>query len=330
MCEHHEQPTSSPIARRTLIRGAGGLLIGGGLVTATAATASAATSQNGWTAGYSNQIPLSALVVGPADFPAGVRTGQVHTILGYVASRMHNEVEALVDGWCWGHAYREISGSTTLSNHASGTAIDINAPRHPLGASGTFSSTQVSRIRSILTYCEGVVRWGGDYSTRKDEMHFEINVPPGDSRLTTLVNKITGGTYSTTQTWTTVQRGASGFRVTAIQHLLRARGYSLTVDGSFGAITEGKVIAFQQSRGLVADGIVGPKTWGALVITCKEGSTGEAVIAIQKLLTYRGYSLTADGSFGPITESKVVAFQNSRNLYPDGIVGPVTWSRLTV
>ena len=70
-----------------------------------------------------------------------------------------DEVEALVDGWCWGHAYREISGSTTLSNHASGTAIDINAPRHPLGASGTFSSTQVSRIRSILSWSFIVLGW---------------------------------------------------------------------------------------------------------------------------------------------------------------------------
>ncbi|MDV3221298.1 peptidoglycan-binding protein [Intrasporangium sp.] len=331
MCEHHEEVARPSVARRTLIRGAGGLLLGGGLVTASATAASAATSQNGWPAGYSSQIPLSRLVVGPADFPAGVRTGQVHTILGYVARRMHNEVEALVDGWCWGHAYRPISGSTTLSNHSSGTAIDINAPRHPLGAAGTFSSTQVSRIRSILSYCDGVVRWGGDYSTRKDEMHFEINVRPGDARLTTLVNKINGGSsYETNETWTTVRRGASGFRVTAIQHLLRARGYSLTVDGSFGSITESKVISFQRSRGLVADGIVGPKTWGALVITCQQGSTGQAVVAIQKLLTYRGYSLTADGSFGSITKSKVVAFQQSRRLYPDGIVGRVTWSRLTV
>jgi hypothetical protein len=336
MCEHHDPAappsvTEQPVARRTLIRGAGGLLLGGGLLTTTATSASAATSQNGWTAGYSNQIPISTLLVGPADFPAGVRTGQVHTILGYVARRMHNEVEALVDGWCWGHAYREISGSTMLSNHASGTAIDINAPRHPLGASGTFSSTQVSRIRSILSYCDGVVRWGGDYASRKDEMHFEINVRPGDSRLSSLVNKIGGTGYQTNETWTTVQRGASGFRVTAIQHLLRARGYSLTVDGSFGSITEGKVKAFQQSRGLVADGVVGPKTWAALVITCQRGSSGEAVTAIQKLLRNRGWSLAVDGSFGSATEGAVIAFQRSRGLYPDGVVGGrVTWSRLTV
>jgi len=37
------------------------------------------------------------------------------------------------------------------------------------------------------------------------------------------------------------------------------------VDGIFGAATRVAVIAFQKSRGLVADGIIGPKTWAALL-----------------------------------------------------------------
>ncbi|EWT05045.1 peptidoglycan-binding protein [Intrasporangium chromatireducens Q5-1] len=331
MCDTHEPSAPASVARRTLLRGAGGLVLAGGLVASGATAAQAATSQNGWSAGSSSQIPISGLTVSAASFPAGVRSGQVHTILGYVARRFNSEVEALVSGWCWGHNYRAISGSTTLSNHASGTAIDVNAPRHPLGATGTFSSTQRTRIHAILAYCDGVVRWGGDYSGRKDEMHFEINVRPGDPRLAALVTKIGGGGGggSTTVVWTTVQRGASGFRVVAIQHLLRHRGYSLTVDGSFGPTTESKVIAFQTSRGLVGDGVVGPKTWSALVVTCERGAAGQAVVAIQKTLTHRGYSLAADGSFGPATESKVVAFQTSRGLVGDGIVGPKTWAKLT-
>src|SRR6476661_1168439 len=192
MCELHE--TASPsVGRRTLLRGAGGLLIGGGLLSATATAAQAATSQNGWSAGSSSVVPLSTLSVGAATFPAGVRRGDVHVVLGYVARRFDREVEALVKGWCWGHSYRAISGSTTLSNHSSGTAIDLNAPRHPLGRSGTFTATQRSHIRSILDACNGVVRWGGDYSGRKDEMHFEINVRPGDARLAALAKRLGGG-----------------------------------------------------------------------------------------------------------------------------------------
>ncbi|MGO4601853.1 peptidoglycan-binding protein [Terrabacter sp. 2YAF2] len=332
MFELHE--TASPsVGRRTLLRGAGGLLIGGGLVAATATAAQAATSQNGWSAGSSAVVPLDALSVGAATFPAGVRRGDVHVVLGYVARRFDREVEALVKGWCWGHSYRVISGSTSLSNHSSGTAIDLNAPRHPLGKSGTFSATQRSHIRSILNSCNGVVRWGGDYSGRKDEMHFEINVRPGDARLAALAKRIGGGGGGAPApapiTWTTVKRGASGFRVTAIQHLLRHHGYTLTVDGAFGPTTQSRVISFQHARSLAADGVVGPKTWSALVVTVKRGSSGQAVVAAQKLLTHRGHALTADGVFGAMTATKTQAFQQSRHLTADGVVGARTWAALT-
>ena len=335
MCELHE--TASPsVDRRTLLRGAGGLLIGGGLVAATATAAQAATSQNGWSAGSSAVVPLDTLSVGAATFPAGVRRGDVHVVLGYVARRFDREVEALVKGWCWGHSYRVISGSTSLSNHSSGTAIDLNAPRHPLGKSGTFTATQRSHIRSILNSCNGVVRWGGDYSGRKDEMHFEINVRPGDARLAALAKRIGdggggggGAPAPAPIAWTTVKRGASGFRVTAIQHLLRQHGYSLTVDGAFGPTTQSRVISFQHAKGLAADGVVGPKTWSALVATVKRGSSGQAVVAAQKLLTHRGYALTADGVFGAVTATKTQAFQQSRRLTADGVVGAHTWAALT-
>ena len=331
MCELHET-TSPAVGRRTLIRGAGGLLIGGGLVAATATAAQAATSQNGWPAGSSSAVPLATLAVGAATFPAGVRRGDVHVVLGYVARRFDREVEALVKGWCWGHSYRVISGSTTLSNHSSGTAIDLNAPRHPLGTSGTFTATQRSHIRSILNSCNGVVRWGGDYSGRKDEMHFEINVRPGDARLAALAKRIGGGwrhAGARPIAWTTVKRGASGFRVTAIQHLLRQRGYTLTVDGAFGPTTQSRVISFQRAQGLAADGVVGPKTWSALVVTVKRGSSGQAVVAAQKLLTHRGYALTADGVFGAVTGDEDAGLPAVAGLTADGVVGARTWAMLT-
>jgi hypothetical protein len=62
-----------------------------------------------------------------------------------------------------------------LSCHASGTAIDYNAPRHPNGQSGTYKPAQVTEIRKILAEVGGVVKWGGDFHGTKDEMHFEIH-----------------------------------------------------------------------------------------------------------------------------------------------------------
>ncbi|GAA3900467.1 peptidoglycan-binding protein [Microbacterium invictum] len=63
----------------------------------------------------------------------------------------------------------------------------------------------------------------------------------------------------------TVKSGSTGAAVKALQTELRAAGYSLTVDGSFGAKTKAAVVAYQKAQRLTADGIVGAKTWGSLV-----------------------------------------------------------------
>jgi peptidoglycan hydrolase-like protein with peptidoglycan-binding domain len=62
----------------------------------------------------------------------------------------------------------------------------------------------------------------------------------------------------------TLRFGDSGESVRVLQRILRSNGYPVTVDGSFGALTESAVKAFQTRRGLVADGVVGPKTWREL------------------------------------------------------------------
>lgn len=63
----------------------------------------------------------------------------------------------------------------------------------------------------------------------------------------------------------TVRRGDSGPAVWTLQNALnRLPAYSVIVDSVFGAQTDAAVRAFQRARGLVVDGIVGPKTWGKL------------------------------------------------------------------
>ncbi|MGP2436106.1 protein kinase domain-containing protein [Streptomyces sp. JW3] len=77
-----------------------------------------------------------------------------------------------------------------------------------------------------------------------------------------------GYTAGWSGTWDfTVQRGDGGSQVRELQCLLRHL-HGITevgaVDGDFGPLTHGAVVAFQKGAGLAADGVVGPRTWQAL------------------------------------------------------------------
>ncbi|MDJ0660966.1 MAG: peptidoglycan-binding protein [Crocosphaera sp.] len=64
-----------------------------------------------------------------------------------------------------------------------------------------------------------------------------------------------------------LKKGARGDRVKALQDALRNKGFDPGLsDGIFGNGTESAVIAFQKSEGLLADGIAGPQTLGALAM----------------------------------------------------------------
>lgn len=60
----------------------------------------------------------------------------------------------------------------------------------------------------------------------------------------------------------------------------------------------------------------------------REGSTGADVVKLQTILNGQGQSLKTDGIFGPKTRAAVEAYQRSRGLVPDSIVGPHTWGSL--
>jgi peptidoglycan hydrolase-like protein with peptidoglycan-binding domain len=71
------------------------------------------------------------------------------------------------------------------------------------------------------------------------------------------------------------RRGSRGGAVRTIQTKLKATvATAIKVDGIFGPITEQAVRKFQRSRGLQVDGIVGAKTWQALISGSSGGSGG--------------------------------------------------------
>jgi hypothetical protein len=95
------------------------------------------------------------------------------------AAKYHELIEPLDEGGLddWGYCYRMVRGDATkLSCHSSGTAIDLNSTRHPLGKSGTFPAEKVPMIQALAK--KYGLKWGGDFRNRKDEMHFEVEATP--------------------------------------------------------------------------------------------------------------------------------------------------------
>lgn len=142
-------------------------------------------SQNGWSA--SPDLALRPLVIGGVAFVPGIRDNDdVATVLGYVLTQFHQRVEPLRNPGCWGFSYRENRNDpNSLSNHASATAADANAPAHPNGVptATTFTPAQIDEVHKILDEVDHAVRWGGDYTGTPDAMHFEINTNPAALHL---------------------------------------------------------------------------------------------------------------------------------------------------
>lgn len=62
-----------------------------------------------------------------------------------------------------------------------------------------------------------------------------------------------------------IKEGDTGEDVKWVQSMLKAKGYySGSIDGSFGILTLGALLAFQFKNGLEVDGVCGPKTRGTL------------------------------------------------------------------
>lgn len=152
----------------------------------------ALTSQNGWPA--NDRSVIASYTIPGSVRKIALRKGDCSVVLLDILGWIHASVCRIDTGQLddWGYAERTIRGSsTTLSNHASGTAADLDALRHPLGARGTWTAAQYGAIRARLRFYEGVVRWGADYTGRVDEMHFEINA--GSTAVARIANKIRGG-----------------------------------------------------------------------------------------------------------------------------------------
>ncbi len=139
-----------------------------------------------------------------------------------------------------------------------------------------------------------------------------------------------------------IRLGEQGPAVSEIRAMLTHLHIFGAQDGDiFDAVTEIAVRTFQQSRGLTADGVVGPETWRELVaarwqlgerllyLSVPEPLIGDDVRQLQERLLEMGYdSGRPDSVFGPRSARALAQFQREAGLVPDGSFGPSTMAAL--
>lgn len=145
--------------------------------------------------------------------------------------------------------------------------------------------------------------------------------------------------------------GSTGQKVKDIQKLV-----GVSEDGIYGTITAKAVSNWQKNLDVFPDGIWGPVTEEATknlfaflanqpdisettkffeaieeakTNTIKQGSFGGPVQIAQIFLNTKGYQVSVDGIFGPLTTHALWQFQKNNGLRVDGIIGPETWRALT-
>jgi peptidoglycan hydrolase-like protein with peptidoglycan-binding domain len=148
-----------------------------------------------------------------------------------------------------------------------------------------------------------------------------------------------------------VRPGNSGTYVMGLQKALAIEGYPLRGTGYYGSNTLAAVRDFQAKHGIKNSGIVGPKTWQALVGTKPTCATlngkpdtptfgmlpGDRDLSHLDALLIRLYrvypdeaALVADRSYTPAFQALVKKFQRANGIKASGIVGPKTWRALNL
>jgi SpoIID/LytB domain protein len=154
---------------------------------------------------------------------------------------------------------------------------------------------------------------------------------------------------------TTLQAGARGIAVKAVQVLLTEAGHDAgPADGVWGGRTSAALRAFQVQKKLPLDTDVTRNDWRALsglsytqarpasktapktlyqryrTTVLRTGSRGTAVRALQSELNRRGLKVgRVDGVFGVKTRGGVVRLQRARHLTATGVVRASTWKALS-
>ena len=269
----------------------------------------------------------------------------------------------------------QLYSGSSVSGSTSGTASsEIYTAKNPntlqSGDSGS-KVTQLQNALKLLGFYTGGVDGKFGSGTKKAVMQFQrVNGLTVDGLAGTQTQKllysqvdsgVSGGSSSSGSSSSgssgftrTLRKGYTGADVIAVQQKLKELGfYSGSIDGVYGTGSIAAVKKFQQQNGLTADGLVGSRTYTALMSastgsssnsgsdnsssssdstsgqdyaegTLSYGSSGTEVKKMQQALKALGYNVSADGFYGALTQMAVTQFQKRNGLTADGVAGSAT------
>lgn len=129
--------------------------------------------------------------------------------------------------------------------------------------------------------------------------------------------------------------GDQGEQVIRLQQRLAELGFFTGVaTGFYGPLTEEAVIQYQAAQGLLADGVAGPETLGALLPSAAPQRTSldlnsSQLSDLQAKLSRLGFYLgEIDGIYGPQTEAAINSFQSIYGLPVTGVADDSTLATL--
>lgn len=270
-----------------------------------------AVSQNGYRANVVADTQIYTVTASGRTMR--LRKGSTGAMLAHMVRWFDEHIRDVDPGVMdeWGYAARNIRGSSQVSNHASGTAADVDATKWPLGstASKYLTDAEIAKVHEQLKVYEGCIRWGADYTGRKDPMHFEINRNQATvDRVWAKILAAGGGAAPAPSAPSTpgiqyearvdaplgsriLHLGSVGSDVGYVQ-----RWHGLKDDNAYGPVTEAAVKSTQERNHVEVDGRVGPVTWGLMGIGQK------AVTAPAPKVYGYAFPLPAGHWFGPASK----------------------------
>lgn len=284
----------------------------------------------GWSADGSQVVPF---LYRGQSFPSGVHRLTVALFTGVldelVAAGLHVPTGPVMQAGNWGYEARTVRGSSDLSFHAYGLAIDVDAPHNGFTYSSPPPTTFPSKTHEIVAKwgCE----WGGDWSGRKDPMHVECHLAPGAVAGVVAANgKSTSISTGNSTAHPVLHEGSTGAAVGTVQRRLNLKP---ALHPQFGPTTKEAVVMYQRRHKLAPDGVVGASTWSRLLTASilpgeryvAEGCTGPDVGWLQRRL---GLTPSTHPAFGPKTGQALQAWKSKRGLGGGPSAGPVTWNAL--